>query len=506
MRRILSFVVALSFVFGAVSLFAASADWNGYFRVKARTETTKVDTADKTYSTYAWQKLELYPVFTLSDNVALKAGFFHQQYWGVGRTWGFKSGSAISQDTGGYAGPIDMDDNGANNSTAESTDPLANNQVLKDTLGVSAAWATLTFMDKKIGVDVGRRINPMWGTGAFFGGNFAPDRIFVTYKTPGMGGMMIPFLVYEKRLDVDPSDTDDNVQQFLAGLIYIAPGKTLFGLTLSYLTSGKGIGRYGDATYNGAPGVTLVNGKLYIADLYIDHKVKINDGMSIKPIFEIVWATGKVADKTYTTYSGFPTGHAYNAFNGVPFGKNVNADILNLILKAEIEMKDLVKITPEVIFQKAPKAGTTTDAYMNFWGTNEFCGSEYTLGNIFNGYKGGFSNGDKAQANSTLVAKLAVDILAVEKAVKGLSAYVWFIYGMPLGKAKAATGTDVDKSDKATMMELSFGMAYSIDANTTVGFDAAWAKTGEFVDGGAITTFTSKTTYTYLGADLTIKF
>jgi len=311
--------------------------------------------------------------------------------------------------------------------------------------------------------------------------------------------MMIPFVVYEKRLDVNTTKTNDNVQQFLAGLIYIAPGKTLFGITATYVASGNDISRYGTGSiYGGTTGSALNKTGLFSADLYIDHKIKINDGMSIKPIFEIVWATGGVTPSDSAALFG-------------THGMYVKTDVLNLILKAEIEMKGLVKITPEFIFQKAPAKGTAKESYMNFWGSNEFCGSEYTVGNIFNGYKGGFSFGNGAETPSTLVVKLPIDILVLDNAVKGLSAYVWIIYGMPLGKAKTTayftgTVTEVDKSDKQTIMELSFGMAYSIDANTTVGFDAAWAKTGDFTAGGSIATFTSKTTYTYLGADLTIKF
>lgn len=526
MKRILSLIAALVFVMSLTSVFAATADWNGYYIAKYAT--VKADVSGvKGYNSFAWQKMELYPTWKLSDNVAFHAGFYHQQFWGVGRTQGQYSPYAIQQDDGGYAGPVIGGDTGTVG-TAQSSDPLANNQVSRTTLGVSAAWATLTFMDQKLGIDIGRRMNAEWGTGMFFGGKFAPDRIFVTYKTSGFGGLVMPYFIYEKRSDTDSTTVNDNVQQFLAGFVYLVPGKTLIGLTATYVDSGKALIRFGgkDATiidgsgdggttnlYGGDGGTRLVNGKLYAADIYADHKFSAGD-MTIKPIFEIVWATGKVADTaTVNTWVG-----------------DVYADVLNVVLKAEVTLPKLVMITPEVIFQKAPKEATDTKSYINFWGANEYNGNDYQIGHIFNGYAGGLSGGGTAlhangygagaQPASTLVAKIKFDALILNEFVKGLGAYAWFVYAMPLGKAKTWQGTaaaDLADSDKATVMEIALGVNYAVDSYAKIGADFAYAKTGKFAASSIVgkmpnsisssnSAFIADTTYLYFGMNLTVKF
>jgi len=526
MKRILSLIAALVFVMSLTSVFAATADWNGYYIAKYATVKAE-QSGVKGYNSYAWQKMELYPTWKLSDNVAFHAGFYHQQFWGVGRTQGQYSPYAIQTDDGGYSGPVvAVGSNGTApyyaTASASSSDPLGNNQIQRTTLGVSSAWATLTFMDQKLGIDIGRRMNAEWGTGMFFGGKFAPDRVFVTYKTSGMGGLIMPYFIYEKRLDTDSTTVNDNVQQFLAGFVYLVPGKTLVGLTATYVDSGKAITRYGTftgAAYGGDTGKELRNGKLYAADIYADHKIAVGD-MTIKPIFEIVWATGKIADKNY--YPGGALGDIYG-------------DVLNFVLKAEVTLPKLVMITPEVIFQKAPKAATATKSYINFWGANEYNGNDYQIGHIFNGFSGGLSGGSSnpafnalgfgagAQPASTLVAKIKFDALILNEFVKGLGAYAWFVYAMPLGKAKVWTATgaaDLTDSDKATVMEIALGLSYAIDSYAKVGADFAYAKTGKYAVGqfanvdvisaakpsSSGVAFAPDTTYLYFGMNLTVKF
>jgi hypothetical protein len=494
MRRILSFIVVLSLVLGATSLFAAQADWNGYFRVKYRATSAEDAAGDKTYETYAWQKLELVPTWKLSDSVAVHALFFHQQFWGTGRTWGYQTSSAIQQDTGGYAGPINQSTNGS----ADPMDAAATTPELKNTLGVGGAWATLSFMEGKLGIDVGRRLNNYWGTGAFFGGKFAPDRVVVTYKTPGMGGMMIPFAIYEARVDSDTANAEDDVEQWLAGLIYVKPGKTLFGFTATYVKSGEDLARWGSpvvsgGAYGGTNGLPLVGSNLIAANIYFDYQLTAGP-MRIKPIFEVVWATGVVYDAS--------------VFGGA---QDLSADVLNFILKAELKLPKMITFVPEVIFQKAPKKATADNAYMNFWGVNEFCGSEYTVGNIFGGYTGGLSYTNGNQPPSTIVGKLNIQYDILSEFVKGLSAYTWVIYGTPLGKFKTAAG-EVDDSDQNTVLELSVGAAYAIDQNTSFGVDFAWAQVGDYSAAGAAIVgdsygmFSPDSTHMYLGMDLTVKF
>ncbi|HOM38641.1 MAG TPA: hypothetical protein PLQ48_05695, partial [Spirochaetota bacterium] len=67
MRRIMSVLVLLTLLLGATGLFAASADWKGYFVVKyVNTGYEKKDGA-KDFFAYFWQKLELYPSWKLSE-------------------------------------------------------------------------------------------------------------------------------------------------------------------------------------------------------------------------------------------------------------------------------------------------------------------------------------------------------------------------------------------------------------------------------------------------------
>jgi len=479
MRRLLSLVVALVLVMGTVSVFAVSADWSGNYYVKYRSSSVEVGTADPAYTTYMWQKLELYPSFTLSDNVKISAGFFHQQFWGVGRLVGINSSDFITVDPGGYAG-------------LEDANPL--NQTVNKantTLGVSAAWATLTFMEGKLGIDIGRRRNAEWGTGAFFGGPFAPDRIFITYKTPGMGGVMIPYFIYEKRMSNSITDPDQNADQFLAGLIYLAPGKTLFGLTVTYLPTGKAFPRHN-------AGVTLTDGALFAADLYVDHKIKTGFG-SVKPIFEVVYAAGKIADKDSHSFGALP---AYAA--------DFHADVLNFLLKAEISVDKMVTVVPEVVFQVAPKKGTANERYLNFWGVNEYAGTLYTVGNIFNGFTGGNGLLKDVEVPSTMYGKLDIQLDLLDEMVKGLGANVYFIYAMPLGKVKTSAGDFAD-SDKNTVLELGLGVSYAIDQATTASFDFAYAQTGKgtmtaATVGGFSHNLNQDAKYIYFGADLTVKF
>ncbi|HPQ49778.1 MAG TPA: hypothetical protein PK663_07520, partial [Spirochaetota bacterium] len=147
MRRIMSVLVLLTLLLGATGLFAASADWKGYFITEFRSISTELDDADqaatlaaytdytsvKDYTTtYFWQKLELYPSWKLSDNVTLNAGFYSQFYWGNGRLYGFETTKPIAQDTGSFKG------NGSE----------------INTLYLSSAWAVLSFMDGSLTVDV----------------------------------------------------------------------------------------------------------------------------------------------------------------------------------------------------------------------------------------------------------------------------------------------------------------------------------------------------------------
>jgi len=241
MRRILSVIFVLTMVMGATGLFAAQADWKGYFITSFRNISTQADGADNTLTTrYAFQKLELYPTFKLSENVALTAGFYSQNYWGAGRLYGIGDTGLIKEDTGGFKTGFALPVSSEPSTTAMGT--------LNTTLGVSAAFATMKFQvgGGELGIDVGRRKNPHWGTGAFLGSAFTPDRIFMTYKTSSDMGMLIPFLVYEERnsqqfTGIDSElDTYRNMSQALIGLIVYSPGSRVWGLVINPNFVGEG--------------------------------------------------------------------------------------------------------------------------------------------------------------------------------------------------------------------------------------------------------------------------
>jgi len=525
MRRIMSVLVLLTLLLGATGLFAASADWKGYFITEFRSISTKLDDADqaaalaaytdytsvKDYTTtYFWQKLELYPSWKLSDNVTLNAGFYSQFYWGNGRLYGFETTKPIAQDTGSFKG------NGSE----------------INTVYLSSAWAVLSFMDGSLTVDVGRRKNPEWGTGVFFGSTFTPDRIFLTYRFSAFGGMNIPYFIFEDRNNFKITSasyytnntgtkvtgaSDDSLRQLLFGWIYVAPGKTLVGITINPNFVRK--------NWTSADGST-VNGEattFWAADLYADHKFVFGD-LSVKPIFEVVYGTGKVFSKA----------SKIGAFTG-PI--DFYADVLNFIIKVDVSMKNVATITPEFGYVKAPKKAEAGKFYSNFWGVNQFCPGQYTVGNIFEALNGGTSS-QSAAGNFEYPARFYVKVEAtadiLDQYLKGLNVYVRFIMAQDLGYKKYNGSDMINDSvlnaylmgyaparpyDKKVVTEFDAGLSYKIDSYTTFGIDFGYAKWGKSyqndtrVQGviGSGHTSTSGVdkrgaTEIYLGSDLKIKF
>jgi len=459
-------------VLGATGLFAASADWKGYYVAKYYNLIRDYkDPADASKESYVFQKLELYPTWKVSDNVAVNAGFFSQNYWGSGRLYGIGTASPISTDTGAYAGIVD------NNpiTLAAATEDVV--------LGISSAWATLTFLDGALKIDVGRRKNAKWGTGAYFGTEFTPDRIYIDYKTPFMGGTLIPYFIYELRdmgsFTIIGSSTDTytnkkstKVQQLLFGAIYFAPGKTLIGLVINPNFVGGAWDNVAAVTNTGKQTSALY----WAIDLYADHRVVVNEMLSVKPIVEVLYGFGTVDEGTGLT----------DTFIGLGFLnlKKVSVNVLNFIVKADVIAKNMVTFTPEFGYNKTVKKAEMGELVYNFWAPNEFCGGEYKIGNIFKGVRGGFSifykflgvDYENKKPGWYLKANLQADILG--QFVKGLNAYFAFIMAQADGKVIVAN-VETAGQDNKIVTEFDAGISYAIDSTTKVGFDFGYAKWGK---------------------------
>jgi len=511
MRRLLSLVVALVLVMGTVSVFAASADWNGQMIVKYRNTETKVDDL-KAYETYFWQKIELYPTWTLNDKVAVHASFFSQNYWGGDRLRGWGTSNPMTSSTNaldsawGYTktgGALEATVRGAEAKyqTAFTSKFGAYNGIL----GINGAWVTLNFLEGKLSVDIGRRNNPMWGEGIFLGDNFNPDRIFITYKTPAMGGLLMPVFIYERRQDLQTGSQDQNKNQVIPTLIYLQPGKKLFALTFDWTSYDQGhqsdtaLLTFKDKTVN-----------MYTLDFYGNMTLDLG-GIKVKPTLDVVFSTG--------TAMSFGPGAL------ISYERDVNVDSLSALLKVKVEVPKTISITPEFVFQKAPKK--STDAKKQYW--NLFTagvGGAYTIGNIYGGNEGatmitggantaGFADPNinlsvdattaYSEVPSTYYLKINVDFDVLSEVVPGLSAYAWFIMAGAMGKAKLMNGTEVAGSDKSIGMEISVGAAYELDSTTLISADFAYAKAGENT-WSANAAGNDKTSMLYFGMDLKVKF
>jgi len=494
MKRILSLITALVIVLGATSVFAATADWNGYYKVIARTNQVDTENGAAITQSYMWQKLELYPNWNLSDNVALHAGFYSQNYWGGdrGRGWGTEEPIYFSSpvNTNNYqAAATGINNSGANLGSYNAA------------LGISAAWATLSFMGGDLTADIGRRKNLMWGEGTFLGVNFFPDRFFITYKTKALGGLLLPIMIIEKRQDKALFTAAGTKYQYIPTLVYVAPGKTVAGLTFDITTNKQ----------SSADGVVGKRTFLYTGDLYFQHKIAM-DSLNITPTFDIVYSTG--VNKESATQKD-------------------KIDVLNFMLKAKIEVVKLVSVTPEIIFQKAPKEATVGngDTYTNLFYAG--VGNQYELGKIYKGNGMLATSGVGAfsymKIPHFLTGTLKIDADVLNEIVKGLGAYAKVIYVQPIGKAKAtATQAELADSDKSTVLEIDLGVSYKVDSYTKIGLDFGYAKFGKnpyFGDAsntsimvnpalegsnrglyGAYSTTLGKVSAIYFGADLTINF
>jgi len=459
MRRIMSVLVLLTLLLGATGLFAASADWKGYFVAKYYNLIRDYKDADASKESYVFQKLELYPTWKVSENVAVNAGFFSQNYWGNGRLYGIGTEYPISTDTGSYAGTVDN-----NPITVAATEDVV--------LGISSAWATLTFLDGALKIDVGRRKNAKWGTGAYFGTDFTPDRIYIDYRTPFMGGTLIPYFIYELRDMGSSTNKNSKMQQLLFGAIYFAPGKTLIGLVINP----NFVGSEWDNNPAKANTGKQTSALYWAIDLYADHRVVVNEMLSVKPMVEVLYGFGTVDEGTGVT----------DLFIGLGYTnlKKVSVNVLNFIVKADVVAKNMVTFTPEFGYNKTVKKADRDELVYNFWAPNEFCGGEYKIGNIFRGVRGGYSivyhlgtdYEDKKPGWWYLKGNLQADILG--QFVKGLNAYFAFIMAQANGKVVVA---NVEKAgqDNKIVTEFDAGISYAIDSTTKVGFDFGYAKWGK---------------------------
>ena len=505
MRRILSLIVVLTLVLGATGLFAASADWKGYYVAKYYNLIRDFkDPASASKESYVFQKLELYPTLKVSNNVAVNAGFFSQNYWGSGRLFGIGTEYPIGTDTGAYAGLVD-------------NNPITVEAGKEDVvLGISSAWATLTFLDGALKIDVGRRKNAKWGTGAFFGTEFTPDRIYIDYRTPFMGGTLIPYFIYELRdmgsSTIIGSATESytnkksaKMQQLLFGAIYFAPGKTLIGLVINPNFVGGAWDNNSLVTNTGKQTSALY----WAIDLYADHRVVVNEMLSVKPMVEVLYGFGTVDEGTGLT----------DTFIGLGFVnlKKVSVDVLNFIVKADVVAKNMVTFTPEFGYNKTVKKAKRDEIVYNFWAPNEFCGGEYKIGNIFRGVRGGFSivyqflgtdYENKRPGWWYLKGNLQADILG--QFVKGLNAYFAYIMAQADGKRIFANLENPAGQDNKIVTEFDAGISYAIDSTTKVGFDFGYAKWGKSGIVGNVTASqiagTAERTDTFYQVKLEVKF
>jgi len=499
MRRLLSLVVALVLVMGTVSVFAASAEWSGFYELQYRSISKDPKNSKATYDTYMAHKLELYPSFKLSDNVTVKAGFFWQDYMGKVRYFGAGESVFISEDSGGHQ-PNFGNANDSGYSLAPTTTDY--NAVL----GVSSASVSLSFLEGALGIDAGRIKVAPWGTGAFFGSSFFADRVVVSYKTPALGGLLIPVFIYERRNDFNHTTPADNFWQWNLAAIHLKPGTSLMAIVFNGNHLGK---RYAANQFLGNP--VLANDKkdstfYLVADAYIDYKIKMDGGLSIKPIFEIAYGTGTIVNDAWNLVGAY----------GTPAGMNeIDASFLNFILKAEIAMNKLVTIIPEIGMVSGTKK-TKMDgldpktAYNNPFGINQFCGGTFTIGNIIGSLMsdaaGVDENGKAVDGKWSYYGKLDVEVDLLDTVVKGLGANVYFVYAGTFGSKRDQNATGTVKFDSLIAWEAGLGLSYQIDSFTTFGIDLAMSKTGKAERWGSTSAANQKRTDLYMGTDLTVKF
>jgi len=146
-------------------------------------------------------------------------------------------------------------------------------------------------------------------------------------------------------------------------------------------------------------------------------------------------------------------------------------------------MPKMFTFTPEFGLALAPKKAEATKSYFNAYNFNEFCGSLYQIGLIYNGK---FSNklltlnpASATEVPSAYYLKLKAEADILNEFVKGLNAYAAFIMAGVFGEAKFK-GLKVANSDKSVLSyEIDLGVSYQIDSYAKFGIDFGYAKWGK---------------------------